>query len=558
MSHIFRLFLTAFVLSTLVLNSTTQAEDPEQIHPTIRTVMKDADQFVADLKFLIDMTNDTEKQQWEVLTDYLNDFLTGIDRTQLIRSDLVIDAESYRYITSIPVSDMSDFRESLRINGLTSQKYGSKDRYKFRKGFKGYMRHKHGYAIIAEKVDEIPRDVPNPQTDVLPLLEKGYNLALEGKNQDGGQEERHQFFQKTRNEVLAGLKQNEGESADDFNLRKKIFEFQMDEAERLYAESRHLLVGGRIETGSKQGLVEMSLEPIPDSPLAKTIEEIGKNTSKFVALPRSENSILSARVSHPLDELRQKYLLELSQMFHDRAANKIDATEERSDEEKAAGKKAIALLHELLDGATKSGIMDGFVEAHSNDSGQNTLVAGFRLPNAAKIVEVIKLLPEARKGREVQIDFDKEGEVQIHKIAVSTDDHLNFATFFGGKEVFIGQSADSVWLSAGENALEELKTTISQSKEATTTELGDFATIFIRTLPWTKLRHDRKQGKGEVEMREMALAAFELGNDVMEMSMQRKENKVTGQFNAHEGIMRFVGKAIAKFSKENLDEVPPE
>ncbi len=558
MSHIFRLFLMASVLSTLVLNSNTKAEDPEQIHPTIRTVMKDADQFVADLKFLIDMTNDTEKKQWEVLTDYLNDFLTGIDRTQLIRSDLVIDAESYRYITSIPISDMSDFRESLRINGLHTRRYGSKDRFKFYKGFKGFMRHKEPYAIMAEKLDEIPVDIPNPQTDVLPLLEKGYNLALEGKNQDGGQEERHQFFQKTRNEVLAGLKQNEGESDDDFNLRKKIFEFQMDEAERLYAESRHLLVGGRIETGSKQGLVEMSLEPIPESPLAKTIEEIGKNQSKFIALPRSENSILSARVSHPLDDLRQKYLVELSQMFHDRAANKVDASEERSDEEKVAGKKALALLHELLDGATKSGIMDGFVEAHSNDSGQNTLVAGFRLPNAVKIVDVIKLLPEARKGREVQVDFDKTGEVQIHKVAVSTDDHLNFATFFGGKEVFIGQSADSVWLAAGENALEELKATIGQSKEATTTASGDFATIFIRTLPWVKLRHDRKQGKGEVEMREMALAAFELGNDVMEMSMQRKENLVTGQFNAHEGILRFVGKAIAKFSKENLDEVPPE
>ena len=51
---------------------------------------------------------------------------------------------------------------------------------------------------------------------------------------------------------------------------------------------------------------------------------------------------------------------------------------------------------DLFIATTKGGLADGFIEAHSNKSGKNTLVAGFQAADGNSAMETLKLLPQAR------------------------------------------------------------------------------------------------------------------------------------------------------------------
>ena len=61
---------------------------------------------------------------------------------------------------------------------------------------------------------------------------------------------------------------------------------------------------------------------------------------------------------------------------------------------------------------------------------------------------------------------------------------------------------------------------------------------------------DDEDGK----FRAMATEAFKAGDDRFEASLSRKDADITGVMSVETGIMRMVGKLIADFSKENLEE----
>jgi hypothetical protein len=56
------------------------------------------------------------------------------------------------------------------------------------------------------------------------------------------------------------------------------------------------------------------------------------------------------------------------------------------------------------------------------------------------------------------------------------------------------------------------------------------------------------------ELRKMALSAFAAGDDVVTLQLVRAGANVEGSLQVQPGILRLVGKLVAKFSRENVDE----
>jgi hypothetical protein len=263
---------------------------------------------------------------------------------------------------------------------------------------------------------------------------------------------------------------------------------------------------------------------------------------------------LSLRLTHPLDELRIANFSALFDMVSKVAKQDIDADKDLSAEQKVAGHKIADMTAELFIATTKGGLADGFLEAHSNASGKNTLVGGFQAVDAAKAVDILKLIPQARADQKLEMDVAQEGDVKIHKVLIAGKRYEPYKDFFGTNEIFVGTSKDIVWFATGENALSDLKAAIQKGSQSGSSPQGaPFFDFFAKMGPWIELRDKRDPQAGDVKLRKMAVDAFKAGEDTFSMHLKRNSEQITGGLSAQPGILRFAGKIIADFSKENLD-----
>lgn len=564
------------ILISLTVAFTAVPDTTAQDAPGRLTVMQSgANELLRDLEHILKLTDGEEQKQWKVIKEYFDEvFLMGVDPTKPIRMDLIFEPGAYRYLPSFPVKkNIGEFRRNLDsfnvMNRRIRVKGAPKGRlyYRLSNDFEGYMMAMAldadtRYASIAEKKTDLPFKFEDPRNDLKLLLDRKYDAAIElvnpPDNPGGDVQLRRDAFMHFREDKLKNMKKLEEETEEDFEIRTLFTKHQMDEAERFYAESAHAVLGwkglfGKDET--KNGRIELELSALEGTELDEGIRELATTPSRFANVPKSEKPILSGRLQFPLDELRQTNFLEMATLLRSRAEKEIDASENRTDEQKAAGKQISALVFEIIQQGIKTGMLDGFIEAHANESGHKTLVGGVRAADGEAARAVLELLPQTKAGRTVEMDADEKGDVKIHKVTFAEGDLDDYKAFFGDDlTVFVGTSPDTMWLAGGENALSELKTAIEQaSTPGEPSADGTFADLYAQIGPWIELWSKRRGDKGHVKIRQFALDAFKLGEDVLTVNLRQSDGKVTGEMVVQPGILRFAGKLIADFSKENLE-----
>lgn len=576
---------------TPVVGAEGEADSSEKSAPRVSLVQIGANDLLADLEYILGLTNQKEQEQWSVIKDNIEIFLDGIDRTKPIRLDLIFGEQALRYVWYLPMKDFDAFRtKNLLTIGIKSRPIrGTKLRlFKLDKAFEGYLRHSfvnpvvaekqtqnapadsiqivpvhavvgkpREYALIAEKLADIPPNHPDPLLIVKQLVEKRYDLALDGENSavsPADRDARRSLFQSTRNELVAAVRRRKDEDPSDFELRKSVFKYQLDELERIYVDGSRLTLGWVTDVDRKQGRLDLDLAAIPGTELEATIEMASRQPSYFANVPKSENPIFSGRLSHPLDELRKKNFQEFIAILRAQAKRNVNLTPGFSDEERIVRRQVADMVFDMLVEGTEAGIVDGVIEVHPNPSGKNTLVAGFKTVDGEKVVEILKLIPQTRAGQQSALDVDQQGPVRIHTVVLSPERHPNYKDFFGEETLYVGSCKEAVWCAAGENALAELKAAIQKTQEPNSGQAdAPFLDLFVKLGPWVQLRENHSGAEsGNLKLRKMALEAFLPGDDTLTVTLRRDDKRIVGNLLATQDILRWAGKIFADFSKENL------
>ncbi len=529
----------------------------ERLHqPNVIAVMPGADRFYEDMEYVYSLTTPTEQKQWPVTRDYLDIFLFGIDRTLPGRMDILLDSKVERYRPSFPIENLRTFRkDNLETLGIENRRVAG-TLYRLSEAFEGYMRYKDGYATIGERRDDVPFDMPNPIEAAGPLLKLGYDFVAVGTNGPEGQADRQTAFEEDARELLSALQRTEEETPDQFAMRKLLYEHQLDEFQRIYVQGKQLQLAATIDREKSIGLIDALLYPLADTDLQKSLEDFEQKPAYFANVPRTEeNRIASGRATIPLDSMRQENLLELSQLMRTTQKEKAGEEEGFTDEERKARVEMTDLFFDLLDANVKNGLFDGFLEGHSNGEEGNTVIGGVWAVDGTAMVPILKLFPAARQGQEVEIDADKEGDVQIHKVTVSAERYPEFRDFVGGQTLYVGTSEHTIWFAAGPGALEELKKVIQEVAKPNTGKADDpFLIADMKLLPWTRLWDQMQAGQGNAKLRKMALEAFAVGEDHLDLKLDRVDDHIDGRMNLAPGVLRLIGKYMADFSRENFDE----
>lgn len=544
--------LTLILLLGISFPQLVTAEDSSA--PKISLVQINAEGMIADLKYLVlDLAED--KKGWDKLDELLPTFLDGIDQQRPLRIDILLEEnQEERSRLILPISDLGVFREALEVFEITSKKQ-RKGPYKLGNLFEGFMKYLKDskYVVISEKLSEV-EEIEDPLKGVQELLDKKYDFSALITNESEGVDARKKSMTSTRKQLLAAIKKRRDETENAFELRKLAFTHQMDELERIFAESKKMVVGWTTDSENDEGRLEFNLTAIKGTSLEESIKQFATKPSYFANVPVKPDGILNGRIIHPLDDMRKSNFTEFYKLLLPAIKDRISSSENLTEEQKTTGSKVADLIIQMLDTGKETGLIDAFIDVNPTEDEKHTMLAGIKSTDGAKLREVIELLPKLMKDQTVELDVVKEDGLNIHKINIREQFQAGFYGQFGeGEALYLGSTADALWMAAGANAIDRIKAAAKQVTEAPPEKISpNVIELNIKTLPWLTMIDKFRKEKGNQELRDLILKSLTKTDDTFSLIMKREGDTIDGLATLDKGILRIIGNVIAKFSKETL------
>ena len=548
-----RILPSLLLLLSLALPGQVQAQESAA---KVGAVLHSANQVLIDLKSILDLTTKTEQKQWENIEGIIETFLFGIDRKKPLGVKVILGGDEERFQFALPLTSLKEFiDENLGGFEITSRRVGTGlYRLSEQKETLGYMRHSKGYVSISEHRAEVAV-VADPRRTMADLLAKNYSLAATINNSAKQQAARRKSFAPIRENLLAALKAKKGETEADLALKKTLLSFELGEAERFLVESQSLTAGFRIEPETTQATLDVDLTAIAGSGLEMSIQGLATTPSHFAGVPRAKTAILSGRIHHPLDTFRRTGLQRVLAAARNAIHGDIQGQTEATAAQKAASTVVLDTVVAVIQSAITKGMLDGFIEVQPATGGANVMVAGIRTVEGDRLRAALAAVPDSTVATSVALDSTETAGVTIHEVAVPEDLQADFAVLFGDTQiVLVGTSADAAWCAAGPGALAALKSAIASHSTPTDAQPDPgFVDLSVKVGPWLKVLDNQLGADEGAADRKLALKAFAQGKDTLQLQLRRDGKRVMGRTTLGTGILRFLGKKMAEFSKENFE-----
>lgn len=583
-------FLAGF-LAVLTFVGLTPATGQEPHHSRITIFHPGFDSLKDDFKSVLDLTTPVEQEQWDNIKDYIETMQIGIDGSRPVRVDVLTGITPTGYLVWVPLQKpenpkgniADDFRDSMEAFGYETER-DSKDKSLYRiRGeegtpdtgwFRVLPELEYGIFILTtnEKdmnlLKQVVLKAGDPIADLGDLPKGTPSISAEIFNAAESAEDqakRLSAFGSFRKESLGTLQKRPDESEASFKFRHDFFDQQLDELQRFLVEAKTIRALASLDRETKKSTLSFTASAIAGTSLAETISQFGTKPDAFASVARVEGSALSIRVNHPIDSMRQENTIETLNNLRTSFTEKIDKGAELSADEKAASQKFLTDILALTEDGVKTGYINLMVEAVAGENDEFTVVAAVSAPNATRLNTILPELAKTGKGNTVEANVGTQGDVSIHRIQLA-EGFVNMIdrVFGANQDLYVGVSESYVWLASGPGALDKLKATIASVGAPAETQTC--VHIEANLLPWMrrfdkiaatapegKTPEEKEAQRSQKRMRDRAIAAFET-NDAVTFDVKVAEGVVSGEASFDVGIMKFAGKAISAFSKENLNE----
>ena len=582
------------IVAALAIARPAQADEPVA-KPRVKLVMASAERVLSDLEWIIAELA-LEKGQWEQnIFPSLDIFLVGVDRDKPIRFDVQIGGEEdesttpkgYRFQPGIPVDrngkGIRDFiknnLEPLDIKVQQRSRRG--DYFKLAGVYEGWMRMVDEYACIGTYESDVPKGMPHPSESHDELVEKGFDIALELDNDADQTDQRKEAMAAFEANILDATKEKEGESDAAFALRKAKLSHDLETFGGMFEDAKRITIGWTTDTDKESGRADLYGEGLPDTGLANFIDMIAVEHSTFAALAIPEDPAASLHMNVPYDDMRKRHLAELYELTLPVLHEKIDGSDGMASSEKEPAKQAVTLLFEMLTAGIELGKLDLFFDMTKTEAGPHVAIFGVHSADGKKADEIVKLIPKAHEAWTVEMDVESVSETAIHKIDISEDLPVALTETFGESGlVYVATSEKLVWICGGGGSLELLKESIAQVSDfempsEVSPVFGEFKVhahtllklydSLVVEMGWNPLGKIEVEAKGPAagdgdslqlidpaELRDIATRATANIDDRVSGQARRIGDHAEGEILVEPGLMRAVGKIIAKIAADNL------
>ncbi|QDT64213.1 hypothetical protein [Calycomorphotria hydatis] len=534
--------------------------------PEVRVVVADTDRWVDYARHIIGLAPKEQQDQAEVLAGFLDVFLIGVDRNRPALADTFSQVTPMRYLLHVPVPprEFRTFnRDNLQPIGISVDSViGENGMYRLGArppaAFTGWMLYepnKRGnFAFIAEAKEEVPAELGDSTPSAEKLLGEDFDAALELINKTNAVEARSKRFIPDRDQMVADMKPNKGETKTAFALRKLTLMQSWENSMAMYAEAAKIYLGVNLDTLQNIGTADLTMTVLPETQLMKVIKLLGNN-SRYASVPTTEDPILSGRIHLPLDERFQKQLLDLSDAVETNSLAIVEDDESRSAAQKKAGSAATKALFGFIKKTVEAGTLDGFIEIETASNGKFVAVGAMHTPYGNEGLAVIQSFKGTKTVTTIDESVETYKDIPIHRVDLNPEGIEDLTEMFGTTDVYIGTASDAIWYAGGQDALAKLKSTIDAAAS------GNMVTspeTVLRAkghgLPVTEMFLDRVYPTLDPITRAMLRGGLSSGDDRAEIEFLSTAEGLDGSAKLQSGSLGFIGRYLARFSKENLDE----
>ena len=441
----------------------------ESHHPQISIVHRGVGTLKSDLKALIDLTTETEQEQWVNLQDYLDLLAIGVDEERPIRVDILTGIQPTPYLIWIPYSGddgLLELRDNLEAFGFeTRRDPQDANLYRIQPPDQGWFRVMPDieYVVLVfttESDDVLLKQIVMKAGDPIPavksLLDTGASVGAQLTNSATSaddQKKRRDSFAELRSVSMDAVQKRPDESETEFELRRGALSNQLDELERLMVEAAELKAWITVDQKDSIAQLHFSCSAIAETSLATTIGEFNQQPDAFAAIKPLAESVFSGRLNHPIDAMRQANILSFLELLGNDIDARVAESEKLSDSEREATKKLFHGVSGLIAVGAKTGNVNAFTESKPDGKGDFVTIGAISSPEAAKLIEILPHLADAREGNKVELNIEEVDGVAIHKIRLAKGFVDLIDTFFGEeRDLYIGTAESHVWLASGEGA----------------------------------------------------------------------------------------------------------
>ena len=544
----------------------------------IVTVFPGANHLKTDLKTLVDLTSRTERQQWRNVEGYIDTFFKGLDcdRPVEIQSSIGGAGTSWFWVPLlIEKTPFKGFRENLdsfgyRVAGVK----GNRSLYTVTGDpalfEQGWIRLDSNALLACVGITNQKARLDLLRQAVLeaapPVTEVDGSLVFSITNTDHtaeAQEYRRRAFQDYRQQSMKEMAAKNRTDIIPAKIRELLMTNWLDEYQLLTAEGSAIFARvnlDREQENKPQATANLSATAIPKTALANSMAQLAKHKDTFVSVAQSESSVLSLRMNAPIADLRKRNLQSLADLLADELLFRLIRIEAQDNENQAAATQFTEGAVQLVKAAIDAGQFNAFVEGSvRNDEPQ--WIGALVVPNAESSADTLNLIAKIEPGNAVQLNLKKFKGVSIHSVALAGESLSLVQTFFRTDGKFlIGIESNRIWFAAGDNALESLVSQIETLGEpgasSSAFHLNTRLSSVISTL-MNVPENDSPSASSSVrlchEFLRNASRSFFADDDSLTIDVNCAGDRIDASVICDTGILRMLGRQLAKFSKENLE-----
>jgi hypothetical protein len=253
----------------------------------------------------------------------------------------------------------------------------------------------------------------------------------------------------------------------------------------------------------------------------------------------------------------------------------------------------------MADVATQAELT-GCLRSWETKPGYFDTLGALKIADQAKYADMLKQLAGLGGALKVDLDVETVGGVTLHKIAGKSLQNSLPEFISADGTVWIGLGPNVLWYASGDGVQARLKAAIAEAQAANAPEVAPLQ-VAVRMGPLARFgdsyrkrnpapakpkatpaakpapkadgegskkpvlaRGNKEEGAsplaqlttllGEMNLQALATQALQGKDDTLAVSLTREGDKARVDMQADTGLLRFVGKAVSKFVKDNLSD----
>lgn len=544
----------------------------------------------SDVKLAFDLADDQEG--YETLKETVDLFLGGVNRSKPCNYRIFTTRDGLQTVLSLPVNTTTDFGKFAQylwdvdvktapvpnpaLNGhvpaavrtrLQALKIQPNERIVFSL-MDGFMRQDAGYVHLGESLDVVRR-----ARSAAGIGSKDSSLTVHIDGKTGTTDGRREAFRKSSQRVLAELTRGESVSETAFSLEKALLERQLAGLEVVFSESSQAKLDVIVSHTMKRLNVLAEVTPATGTSLANNIQRIGTSADAFAGVSR-QGTVLSGSFNVPVNPEVVDSLKNVISCARAAMLEHLERNSEKNVAHHAADAEFANFVCDIAAAVTAQSDYNGMIRIWSNSRGSLTTAGAIQIGDGKQLQESLERIKSQAVSRATG-----ETEILIHKCPVYYWSREYAELFDQEGTVSIAMEKDRLWFAIGDNAVDRLEQVLREAGGKTLEGSVNAIDVHARLQPlgevWSKIHSRRavttqktskkakKSAKASVanwagivadlNLPQIAASAFGKSDDSMSLTLKRDGDKATVAAQFDSGTLRFIGKALSKFVKNNLN-----